>query len=192
MKKIFSLFLISGVLFFSGAYGQQTDIFIKVSVANDGGPVVGNFNGGSNKEGHEDEIEAWSYSYGLAGCSNAPLGSERSACKISGSSFTFSMQFNNSLLSFKNALLLGKHLNVDVEWAKHSGDQLTYYKMLMENVQIASVQESGSSEPPAVFVELQPQRVAWAIPVQNPNGSFGPPLKYGWDFATNKAWNYNF
>jgi type VI protein secretion system component Hcp len=192
MKKIFSLFLISGVLIFSNANGQFK-IYIKASVSGDG-TVEGNFDGGSVVKGHEKEIEAWTYSYGLAGCSNSPLGGGSSACKVVGSSFVFSMPFNNSLMSFKNALLLGKHLVVDVDFVKTlGGGPFIYYQMRMDNVQIVSIQEAGSNDDlPSINIELQPQKIAWQINIRNPNGSTGTPLKYGWDFATNKAWNFNF
>jgi type VI secretion system secreted protein Hcp len=194
MKKIISLFIVAGLFIFSRCLAQN-QIFIKAIGSTGGSPATGIFDGGSTDERHQHEIEAYAYSDGLAGCANLSSGGGGgSACKISKTPFSFSMPLSFATISFKYNLLAGRHLtSVDMVIRKNGGrDQVEFYKVHMETVQVVSISEGASVESPIFNIELQPQKIAWQVIQQSTDGAAGDKFSYGWDFSANKPFAYVF
>lgn len=194
MKTYFvSLFILAGSFLCTESFAQ---IFIKAIGSTGMGTAVGTFDGGSTRVGHQNEIEAIAYSDGLAGCSSASgPGGGGGVCKVSKSPFTFSMPLSLAVISFKYNLSIGKTItSVDMVISKNSGEVrgFEYYKVHMENVQVLSVTEGASSDDPTFNIELDPQKAAWEITKEDPNGSPGAKLSFGWDFLRNRSFNYTF
>ncbi|MEO5783575.1 MAG: type VI secretion system tube protein Hcp [Ginsengibacter sp.] len=192
MKKIISLFIVAGLFICSRSLAQN-QIFIKAVGTPGPGLSSGVFDGGSSDEGHRNEIEAFAYSDGLAGCTNSSNGGSSSVCKISKTPFSFSMPMSFATISFKYNLLLGKAItSVDMVIRKNVGERpFEFYKVHMETVQVVSISEGASSESPIFNLELQPQKIAWQV-IQQSRDGIGDKFSYGWDFSANKAFSYVF
>lgn len=195
MKKIiFSLIIIAGLCYCTKSHAQ---IYIKAFGSTGNGSATGVFDGGSQSEGHHNEIEAYAYSDGLVGCATASAGKGggAGACKVVKSPFTFSMPVSFAVISFKYNLLLGKLLTyVDMNIEKQGeGSNFAYYKVHMEGVQVVSISEgAGSPDSPVFNIELQPTKIAWQVNKQSNDGGSGPGFSYGWDFSANKPFIYSF
>jgi type VI secretion system secreted protein Hcp len=192
MKKIVSLTLLLASAVFSNINAQ--DIFLK-ALAPSGGSYGGLINGGSNKDGHQNEIEVLSYSQGMASCAPNFNGGGGQACKPSIGSLTLMMRLSPGLNQLKYFLLTGLHLvSGDFVFEKPGNDNsFVYYRIRMEDIAVVSIQESSSgSETPTISVELAASKIAWAIYTQDPTGNTTPPTKLGYNLATNTIWNYNF
>ena len=194
MKKTFLSLLIVGGLFFCTKSVAQNKIFIKAFGSTGAGSATGVFDGGSTSDRHRNEIEAYAYSDGLAGCANATKLGGGSACKVVKTPFSFSMPLSFAVISFKYNLLQGKFLtSVDMVINNNSGERgLDYYKVHMEGVQVTSVSEGASGEAPVFNIELQPQKIAWEITKQSTDGAAGDKFSYGWDFTANRPFAHTF
>jgi type VI secretion system secreted protein Hcp len=183
MRKIINLFFVAAFIFHcSSVIAQSTKVFI---IALDGTTKL---NGGSTVVGHVNDIEAWSYSQGEAGCFTFG-----GSCPPSVSDLSFMMGINPATVSFKKLLLSGTFLtSVDLTFRKEGATTFVYYKIRMENVAVTSVQESGSSEAPVFSVSLAPSRIAWQHRAQKADGTAGIKTTFGWDVETNAVWNYVF
>lgn len=194
MKKIISLFIVAG-LFFSTKSLAQNQIFIKAIGSTGNGTATGVFDGGSTDERHRNEIEAYAYADGLAGCTSSSSSSASSACKITKTPFSFSMPLSFATISFKYNLLMGRNLtSVDMVITKNEErGGFEFYKVHMETVQVLSISEGSTSPGSPIFnIELQPQKIAWEVTKQSNDGSVGAKFSYGWDFSSNKAFTYAF
>lgn len=195
MKKIlFSLFIVAGLCFCIKSHAQN-QIFIKAVGSTGAGSATGVFDGGSTDDRHRNEIEAYAYSDGLAGCASATKhgGGGGGSCKVSKTPFSFSMPISFAAISFKYNLLNGYFLtSVDMVIRKNGKDLFEFYKVHMEGVQVISVSEGSSSDSPTFNIELQPQKIAWQVTKQSADGSAGAKFSYGWDFAANKTFSYTF
>jgi type VI protein secretion system component Hcp len=192
MKKILLILLVFGLSF---SLRVSAQIYIR-AVGNIGTGATGIFDGGSQSVKHAKEIEAHAYSDGLAGCPvSGGSGTGGGACKVSKTAFTFSMPVSFAVNSFKFNLLSGGLLtSVDMVVAKSGAQPLEYYKVHMEGVKVLAISEGGTSsgEQPVFNIEIVPQKVAWQITKQNANGSLGDKFSTGWDFTTNRSFNYPF
>ena len=192
MKKIFSLFIVAGLIFCTKSLAQN-QIFIKAVGIPGPGLASGVFDGGSQVRGHEKEIEAYSYADGMAGCASLASGSGAGACKVSRTPFSFSMPLSFATISFKYTLLQGRHLpSVDMVIRKEGESPFEFYKVHMENVFVSSISEGASTDPPVFNIELLPTRIAWEVTKQSNDGRPGAKFSYGWDFAANRAFIYSF
>ena len=193
MKRIiFSLCVIAGLLFCTKGHSQNK-IFIKAVGSTGNGTAIGIFDGGSTAEKHPNEIEAIAYTDGLAGCAGPLSGGGGGLCKSTNTPFTFSMPLSFALISFKYNLVNGKFLNsVDMVIHKNIPSGFDFYKVHMEVVKVVSVSEGAGSDSLGINIELQPQKIAWEITKQLPDGRPGDKFSYGWDFSANKAFIYSF
>ena len=193
MKKIFSLFIVAG-LFFCTKSQAQNQIFIKAIGIPGPGLSSGVFDGGSDVRGHEKEIEAYSYSDGMAGCASlSSSGGGASVCKVSRTPFSFSMPLSFATISLKYNLLQGRLLpSVDMVIRKNGESPFEFYKVHMENVLVSSISEGASTESPIFNIELLPTKIAWQVIKQSNDGRPGAKFSYGWDFSANKAFTYSF
>lgn len=177
MRKITSLlFAAAFMLFCSNAFSQVT-VFIKAYDENgvkiDGGSVV---------PGHAKDIETLSYSFGVSSCGVD--------CGPNVSDFSTMMILNPATIVLKMMLLKGLHLTkIDMAYRKGAATY-DFYNVHMEDVLVSSVQESGSSETPAVSVSFTPGKIAWQYTKENSQGGAGVKTKGGWDVGAKTEWSY--
>jgi type VI secretion system secreted protein Hcp len=184
MKRIIYLALFSApLLLCTNSYGQGTVSQLRIE----------NIQGESTLSGHANEIDILSYSQGISSCNQVSSGSTKnSTCKPIASEMNFMMVFDKSTIQLKNAITSGKIIpSADFTYIKLGETPFEYYKVHMENINVVSIQESGSSEKPTVSLSLAFSRIAWQYTMQDPNtGGPGEVTKGGWDFVGAKAFNY--
>jgi type VI protein secretion system component Hcp len=102
------------------------------------------------------------------------------------------ISLDKSNVQLKNAITSGKIIpSADVTFITSGATPFVYYRIHLENINIVSVQESGSSERPIVSVSLAFSRIAWKYTMQDNNtGGAGESTTGGWDFIGAKAFNY--
>ena len=153
------------------------------------------FNGSVKVAGYQNQIEVFSFSDGLQGCtSNSASVGAIGVCKPSFSGFNMIIPLSPAVTDFRSAMLQSKFLTaIDVVLVKTSGEGVNaYYKIHMENVSVDAIQEGAASESPTISVGLKPAKIAWQVISQNADGSPGPASSFGWDFSKNAAFNYSF
>ena len=187
MKKILYAFLIfQALLFSSNAFSQSGDIFLKVVA-----PGY-SFDGGATNAGYQRQIEVYSFSDGIIGCTVSGV----KACVSAYGDFNFMTKMTRAVIDFMSVQVQNKPVtSADLSWVVSGEVPFVSYKVHMEDVKVLSVQESGSSggdNAPTVSVSLRPSRIAWSVNTQNANGTPGTPSVFGWDFAKNIAFNYVF
>jgi type VI secretion system secreted protein Hcp len=184
MKRIIYLALFSAPLLFCfQSSGQSTDVLLRID----------NIQGESLKAGHANEIDVFSYSNGISSCNQVSSGSTKtSTCKPIASELNFMISLDKSNVQLKNAITSGKIIpSADVTFITSGATPFVYYRIHLENINIVSVQESGSSERPIVSVSLAFSRIAWKYTMQDNNtGGAGESTTGGWDFVGAKAFNY--
>jgi type VI secretion system secreted protein Hcp len=184
MKRIIYIALCSAPLWLgTNSYGQGTTAQLRID----------NIQGESILSGHTNEIDILSYSQGISSCNQVSSGSNKtSTCKPIASEMNFMMVLDRATMQLKSAITTGKIINsADFTYIKLGETPFEYYKVHMENINVVSVQESGSSEKPTVSLSLAFSRIAWKYTMQDPNtGGPGEVTTGGWDFVGAKAFNY--
>ena len=187
MKKVLYAFLIFQALFLSTNAFSQAGTYLKVTAAGY------DFNGGATTNGYENSVELFSFSDGLQGCAVSGK-----ACVTTTSAFNFMTQLTYAITDFRSVMLQNKTItSADMYWVKSNGEtKFVAYTVHMEDIKVISVQESASSggdAMPTVSVSIQPTRVAWkVVTLNNQTGLPNPASTYGWDFAKNGPFTYNF
>ena len=120
-------------------------------------------------------------------------GGGREPCNITIGQLQFNMPLNTSAIGFRNQMFLGEIMDkVDVyfeEWKQ--AKQVTYQKILMEDVYVVGVEEVAESDGrPTVQVILQATKIGWLYYKIDPitDKPVDKPLKTGWDVASGKVW----
>jgi type VI protein secretion system component Hcp len=186
MKKLISPLLFAAFLVCSNQSFSQSQTFMKVSGSGY------KFIGDATAAGYENQIEVFSYSDGIAGCTTSTLGGS-GACTPSFTGFSTLISLSPAVNDFRAVMLTGATIkSIDVVQVKPSADKsLAYYKIHLENVQVTSVQEGASSEKPTISLTLVPQKIAWQINTQKADGSL-QSFSFGWDFVRNNTYGYKF
>ena len=185
MKKIIYIALCSAPLWLgTNSYGQSGTVALL---------RIDNIQGESMIAGHTNEIDILSYSQGIGSCNQViSTTNKTSTCKPIASDISFMMVLDRSNIQLKNVIASGKIIpTADFTYIKLGGTPLEYYKIHLENINVTSIQESGSNERPTVSLSLAFSRIAWKYTMQDPNtGGAGEVTTGGWDFAASKAFNY--
>ena len=195
MKKVFCFSLL-GLFVAFVANAQSYDMYLKaIAPPGDlGGMIIGT----ATAKGHENEIEIFSYSQGIASCSpNLTKGGGQGSCKASISDLSIMTKLSPGLNQLRSLTFTGKRLlSADMAFEKRTPTgQATFYKIHMEDVAVTSAQESGSTggdDAPTVSISFAPSRIAWAIYQQNAGGSMQLVNTFGINVASNTVWNYSF
>ncbi|MEO8710596.1 MAG: type VI secretion system tube protein Hcp [Parafilimonas sp.] len=182
-KFLFTMFACTGFLLLQSSLHAQK-IYIKaIGTVGDGSTL---FKGGSVVKGHENEIEAISYSETDSSCGYIAGGG--GSCKTATGPWIFSMGTNPSLIDFKSYIYQGKKVGrVTITFTTTGGSPFTYYTVEMNNVFVKTVSESGAagSGKPQFYIELDPITIEWTNIVQNQDGSSGKQTSFGWDRSKN-------
>jgi type VI protein secretion system component Hcp len=182
-KFLLTMFACAGFLMLQSSLHAQK-IYIKaVGTTGDGSTL---FKGGSLVKGHENEIEATSYSEGDSSCGFIAGGG--GTCKTATGPWVFTMNINPSVMSFKSYIYRGKKIGrVTVTYTTTGATPFTYYTVVMNNVYIKAVAESGTAGGGALqfFIELDPSTIEWTYIQQDQDGSIGKKTSFGWDRTKN-------
>lgn len=184
MSKFFTLVAIIGLLL-PGKLVTAQNIFVKI--LDKSGTLIA---GESTDARHPNEIDATSFGQENTSCATN-IGAGGGVCSGKPGHFIFNMNLNKSLPPLNKALFTGAALtSVDIVFRRAGGLQMEYYKLRLESVFVTHVTNSndGTSTPTGVQVELDAARMGWTYIPQNPDGTSGTPLKFGWDITKNLEW----
>ena len=98
---------------------------------------------------------------------------------------------DKALNPLRRAMYKGDPLDkVEVVFVKSGANGFVYYKMQLEDVRISSISDAASTGGGnnTVQIEFSPTKFGWTYIPQNPNGSVGTPVKFGWDSGSNQEW----
>ena len=197
MKKVFC-FSLPGLFIVFAANAQSYNMYLKAIAPP--GELGGMIIGTSTVLGHENEIEIFSYSQGIASCMpnlTQGGGGGQGACKASVSDLSIMTKLSPGLNQLRALTFTGKKLlSADMVFERNTATgQAAFYKIHMEDVLVTSAQESGSGggdNTPTLSISFAPSRIAWAIYKQNTDGSLVLANTFGINVATNAVWNYSF
>jgi type VI protein secretion system component Hcp len=176
MKKYFFTFFIAAGLFYCESLSAQKIFIRALGKANDNGTL---FRGGSVVQGHENEIEAISYSETDSSCGFIPGGGD---CKTATGPWIFSMNVNPSIIDFKSYTYPGKKIGrITINFETAGSTPFNYYTVVMTNVFIKMISESSGGNAPQFYIQLDPTTIEWTYTEQKTDGTTGKKTSFGWN-----------
>jgi len=150
---------------------------------------IDDVDGESTREGHEGEIEIYSFSWGASNPSTVGMGSGGGAGRVSISSFNFMKKTDKASPGLFQACCGGDHKDKATLTLRAAGgdSSVPYLKYEFENVFVESVQWSGSSggdDRPTESVSLAFGKVTVTYTEQADTGDTGTPIVASWDQRT--------
>ncbi len=146
--------------------------------------------GESKADGHKDEIDILSFSWGVSN-STSHVGSGAGSGKASISSFNIMKKTDASSSSLFQACCSGKHTPTALAVLRKAGGDkpVEYIKYKFSEVLVESVQWSGSSggdDVPSESVSFSFSKVEITYTPQDSTGKAATPLLASWDIRAGK------
>ena len=159
---------------------MASDIFAK----------IGDIKGESVTEGHKDEIDVMSFSWGVTQAGTMATGGGGGAGKAQFSDFSFMTNTSKASPSLFLACASGQHIKeATITVRKAGGDkgQQEYLILKMTDVLVSSFQASGSqgADRPTESVSMAFAKVEFSYIPQKQDGSSGGDITVGWDLKKN-------
>ena len=157
----------------------NTDYFLKL----DG------IDGESTDEGHKDEIDVLSWSWGETNMGSHSGGGGGGAGKVSMQDFNFVMNCNKATPKLMLACATGQHISEGtLTCRKAGGEQQEYLIIKFTDLLVSSYQTGGSSGDvvPVDQISLNYSKIEFEYKPQDEKGSVGSPVKAGYDLKKNK------
>jgi type VI secretion system secreted protein Hcp len=157
------------------------DMFIK----------IGDIKGESKDDGHKQEIDVLSWSWGVSnsGTMHAGGGGGSGKCNVNDVSFT--KYIDASSCALFSAAFSGEHIAEALLTVRKAGGKapLEYLKIKLTNILVTSVQTGGSGGEDRLTenVSLNFEKVNVDYISQDEKGAKKDPFKVGWDISANKA-----
>jgi type VI secretion system secreted protein Hcp len=148
--------------------------------------------GTSTVQGHVGDIELLAYSQSA---SNSPPPNQGGGAGIKGGTICGAVNISKRVDStspvFLGMVLSGRVSGAAVTFTfanSASTTVNTFYTVSLRNVVATSIQQSDSQGADAIFetISLTAGQFVFTFTPQLPNGSFGTPVSFGWDCATNR------
>jgi type VI secretion system secreted protein Hcp len=161
-----------------GSTAAAVDYFLKI----DGIP------GESTDEGHKDEIDVLSWSWGETNAGSSTRGGGGGAGKVSMQDFHFTMKVNKASPKLMLACATGQHIKEAVLTVRKAGEsQQEFLVIKFSDLLVSSYQTGGSGGVvPTDQVSLNFSKIEFEYRPQNPDGTLGAPVKAGYDLKLNK------
>lgn len=172
MRKLFYLLVMAIGLFMSSTSMAQ-DIYLKINGIE--GDVI--------QSGFLKQVEAMSFSQSANGCPVDVY--SKTACKVVSSGFQFSMRHSIALRDLKKKFYEGLKISeIEVSFVSHGETPSIYYRIVLKDVLITTISESGSGgELPYIFIEFGPGSAEWFYYMQSNTGTWTPAGSFGWNFV---------
>jgi type VI secretion system secreted protein Hcp len=164
---------------FATGMASHADMFLKI----DG------VEGESLDDSHKKEIELLSFSFGASQPGSAGHGGGSGVGKVQVHDFSFSKYFDKASPKLFEACATGKHTpKVTLTCRKAGGSQQEYLKVVLTEVLVSSIQNSGSGGDslPTESVTLNFSKIEIEYKPQDEKGGLGGVVKAGWDLSANK------
>ena len=176
-----SCLLLAGVLAGAPLSAAADDMFLRL----DG------IRGESTDARHKGEIEILSYTQSMAGpFARGATGAGAAAGKAVCGMVTITKYVDLASPDLVLNALNGRHIPKAVIFFRRPGQQFEYYKVTLDDVIVAEVEQSDSKTQPRVSekVTLMGRRFFYEYTEQTPQGGSGGKPKAGWDcVAASKA-----
>lgn len=146
--------------------------------------------GESKIDGHTDEIDVESYSFGMTQTGIGHVGGGSGAGKVNMQDLHLVKRVDAASHALMLACAAGTHIKEATLSLRRAGDKpLDYLKIKLEDVLVSSVQDGASNgtEIPTEQVSLNFSKVYFGYTKQKSDGSAdGAPLEFKWDVKVNK------
>jgi len=145
--------------------------------------------GESRKQGHADEIDILSFSFGAANPTTVGKGTGAGASQVSISSFNIMKMTDLSSTAFFLRCAKGEHIPLATVTLRKSGgtNPLEYLQYKFSKVYVDSIQWSGSSggdDSPTESLSLAFEKVEIVYSSQNDDGTAKKTVGSGWDIPS--------
>lgn len=144
--------------------------------------------GESKKDGHKDEIDIYSYSWGVSNSSSFQHGSGGGAGKSTFMDFTLTKKVDKSSNALAEASASGKHIKDATVFIRKAGEKpLEYLVFKFTDILITGVQQSaGGDDVVSESISFAYAKVAFDYKVQKPDGSGEGAASFSWSIAEHK------
>lgn len=178
-RSLIALAVLGTMLVASASANAAADYFLKI----DG------VKGGSVDAMHKDYIDVYSFNWGVSAVSNVGTGGPGGASRASFSDFSWVQGVDTSVPTLFTDIASGKVLpTAEFDVVKPGARPFTFLSMLFSNVQLTSLDMSGSSgSDPFVSGSFAYSKIEIDVTTQNANGSPGQTYKGVWDLQANRA-----
>ena len=146
--------------------------------------------GESKDKAHRDEIEVFSWSWGLRNSGTTHTATGGGSGKVSVSDFTITKRTDKASPKLALRTASGLHApsaKLTVYRESAAGERVPYLVFEFENVIVTSYQTSGSrTEIPEETITLNFARFTYTYTPTEDDGSAGAPVSVGWDIQKNE------
>jgi len=160
---------------------MATDIFAK----------IGDIKGESTDSAFKDQIELFSWSFGVSQTGSMAYGGGGGEGKANFNDFNFMHRLDKASPNLMKACATGKHYPEALVTARKAGEgQKEYMVFKFTDVLITSVQPSGSNGGDGVMesVSMQFAKVELEYKAQKPDGSLDAGVFFKYDLKANKSY----
>jgi len=158
-------------------------------VASDIHLKLGDIKGESTDDKHKDEIDVFSWSWGLSNPTQMASGGGGGQGKVSFHDITFSHYVDKASPNIMKMCATGEHLKSAVITQRKQGKTPQEYLIItLSDVMVSSVSHGGSGggEPPSENVTLAFAKVDFEYKPQKPDGSLDAGVHFKYDVKANK------
>lgn len=145
--------------------------------------------GESRDDKHKDEIDIFSWSWGLTNEGSAAHGGGLGSGKVNVQDMSFTKFVDKSSADLLMACASGQRVRDATLFVRRTGERpLEYIIVKMTDILVTSVQqdgEAGENEASESFA-FNFAKVEWTYIPQNDKGDKGEPKVFGWNIAKNK------
>lgn len=154
------------------AISNAQNIFLKIN----------GIDGDAVQSGFEKQVKALSFSQSANGCPVDVY--SKTGCKVVSSGFQFSLIHSIALRDLKKKLYEGSKISeIEISFVTRGETPSIYYRIVLKDVLITTISESGADEPPYIFIEFGPGSAEWFYYMQTNTGTWSPAGSFGWNFA---------
>jgi type VI secretion system secreted protein Hcp len=146
--------------------------------------------GESRAQGHENEIDIESFSWGVSNSGSLASGSGGGAGKASFQDFHFEKRFDKASPSLMKACATGEHIREATLTCRKGGEnQVEFLKIKLTDVLVSSYDSAGSSDGdrPGDSFALNFAKIEVTYAQQKADGSLATPITTGWDVKESKS-----
>ena len=147
------------------------------------------FKGESKQQGHVDEIDVLSWSWGESNAGSAASGGGQGSGKVNMQDFSFAMKICKASPKLLLACATGEHISKATLVCRRAGKTpQEYLKITLSECLVSSFQTGGSSgdEIPTDSVSINFAKIEYSYSPQKADGSLGTAIPVGYDMTTSK------
>lgn len=144
--------------------------------------------GESKKDGHKDEIDIYSYSWGISNASSFQHGSGGGVGKANFGDFSLTKKVDKSSNALAEASASGKHIKEASVFMRKAGEKpLEYLVFKFSDILITGVQQSAGGESDAMeSVSFAYGKVVFDYKMQKADGTADGAANFTWNISEHK------